>query len=1201
MRNLKKFLALVLAVMMVMGLMVTANAASIDVVDGEAVTQQYEYAVDVLAAAELLKGSTDGYDPKGTITRQEYAVMLYRLATGFTDETIAIPQYGQTAADTFDDIDNPNAWYAGAVGYCVEENLLVGQTLTHYGKNESVKGYDVLVGLLRVLGYDKNGELQGAGYTRQVGIWANGKGLTGDLVSGYNLSAPATREMIAQMFYNTLMTPYVNYTAAGGYVNESGNPTPGSTIFIMSEVENTAQDENALDAYEEAQPDAFGSPAASKVMTINGKVVAKKSSETLIASYTGKQAPGAVAAELAKLGVTEYAADAKSIQNGADVTGTSNAMKAAAASKKTVATAKLDDGVRNIMDVLTSSDNSVVKVYVDQYNKITRVLSINTFVQVLAKADITSDGLKLRDAWGWGSYVNNSPAEANYEPTEGQSFAVGDVVLFTRGYAEGVEIVTAEKAKSFEGKLDKITSKTSGTTYNITDKDGTNKDYTKSDAVASLNTSGLAGKECTFYYIEDHGTKYLVHVVAKDGTTGSDTETPAAATHYILILGNAQAKEVEGDWTKDEDAYWTAVASGVKDDGTFSNSYTVRDAEGKTFVSGALIDGGEDAEDYYRGVAQNALKEKVYSYTENDNGELVLSAAVAVAVKPGINVGQVSVSANIDGVEGNETVTLNGSTEFVFFEKTDKDSVTVKEGVAAYTGNKNIGENIKNDVNTWIVAEAGVAKVVFVNKAYKETADSTSNMGTLVYVTGDTTTVEEANNKTTTLYEIYTTDGEQDYVEKVSTLTIASGADGAGIYTLDSDGKIKEKVAQGTSAAINQKRQASGIVTALTENDITVGSTKLNLADTIVAKGGATVTADELEIGQTVYYITGDTTYTENDVYAVWITADAESADLTVDANWSEDYAEKKVTGEGDLSATGSISSVTLGEGVVNTVTITITKGIANKWYTVSKADSASDKVTIVSAYGDVTGLVKADANGNIKVVVMITGLAAADVTNDTLNVELAVSGEVDAEVEMPTVDGVIMLGSSGKLKKVKTIAQTADVTVSKLDQIVLDETEGVTISIKAAVKYGGADGSLTSDSKSAVQTGVLYAIAPEKFGDGFVSGYDTVTGHTTLLVKFADSTGTAVRVIIKKDGTEVAHEHLTDASNVWMFCPNCLGPATITENHKADEENGTFAHEGEGHRSLGAGYYTFEIFAETDKTIAEGTTATMTGGFTVK
>ena len=83
MRNLKKFLALVLAMMMTLSLMVTVNAKNVEFEDGESVNEAFIDDLTVLAGMGVIQGMDDGkFAPTSTVTRAQMAAIVYRLQIG---------------------------------------------------------------------------------------------------------------------------------------------------------------------------------------------------------------------------------------------------------------------------------------------------------------------------------------------------------------------------------------------------------------------------------------------------------------------------------------------------------------------------------------------------------------------------------------------------------------------------------------------------------------------------------------------------------------------------------------------------------------------------------------------------------------------------------------------------------------------------------------------------------------------------------------------------------------------------------------------------------------------------------------------------------------------------------------------------------------------------------------------------------------
>ncbi len=222
MRNLKKFLALVLAMIMAMSLMVTANAAG-NYSDMADVTPQFVEAVDVLSGMKVFQGDEKGFRPGDTITRAEVATIVYRLATG--DATGEREKLYSTYGN-FADV-KPDDWFAGAVGYCANAGYIKGKTPTTFAPYEKVTGYEALAMILRAVGYDKNGEFTGATWETNVASLATQHNLLvniNDTRYAGTLHNAARRDVVAELLFQTAAyVPMVTYTPAFGY--QTGNMT----------------------------------------------------------------------------------------------------------------------------------------------------------------------------------------------------------------------------------------------------------------------------------------------------------------------------------------------------------------------------------------------------------------------------------------------------------------------------------------------------------------------------------------------------------------------------------------------------------------------------------------------------------------------------------------------------------------------------------------------------------------------------------------------------------------------------------------------------------------------------------------------------------------------------------------------------------------------------------------------------------------
>ncbi len=242
MRNLKKILALALALVMTLSVMTVANAAF---TDSSSIDGKYNEAVEVLSALKVFKGTGTGstFSPKQSITRAEVAAIIYRIVTSDVDDTQA-----KIYADynKFSDVKS-SAWYAGYVNYCANAQLIKGDGAGKFNPGATVTGYQALAMILRAVGYDQNGEFTGSGWEVKTASTAQGLGILKNINQG-TLGVAATREVVAEILFQAILVPTVTYTPALGYnqyttiTGATKNDTLGYKAFALLSTPTTADD-----------------------------------------------------------------------------------------------------------------------------------------------------------------------------------------------------------------------------------------------------------------------------------------------------------------------------------------------------------------------------------------------------------------------------------------------------------------------------------------------------------------------------------------------------------------------------------------------------------------------------------------------------------------------------------------------------------------------------------------------------------------------------------------------------------------------------------------------------------------------------------------------------------------------------------------------------------------------------------------------
>ena len=235
MRNLKKILALVLALVMSLSLMATAGAT--DFTDDGQFNPSYKTAAEVLEKLGVLKGYTDGsFDPTGSISRAEVAAAVYRIVTGDVDnKQVGIYEDYQIFSDV-----NPGDWYAGYVNFCANAEYIKGNGDGTFDPNAKVNGYAALAMILRAIGYTANGGFTGDEWHIQAARTAESRKITKNIMTG-TLGEDASRETVAEILFQAILVNMVDHNQDNTYNGNQGytetNTTLGYKIFGLERIE----------------------------------------------------------------------------------------------------------------------------------------------------------------------------------------------------------------------------------------------------------------------------------------------------------------------------------------------------------------------------------------------------------------------------------------------------------------------------------------------------------------------------------------------------------------------------------------------------------------------------------------------------------------------------------------------------------------------------------------------------------------------------------------------------------------------------------------------------------------------------------------------------------------------------------------------------------------------------------------------------
>ena len=549
----KKLLALVLALVMSMSLVTISNAAF---KDADKITADHEEAVEVMSAIGVLVGDEkQNFNAKDNLTRAQAAkIISYLLLGNKTAEALA-------GSGKFTDVAK-TSWFAGFVDYCASTGVVNGVGDGKFDPNGQLTGYQFAKMLLGALGYDATIQgFTGTDWQINVSKIANLVGL----FEGLNIKGTdvLTREQAAQMAFNTLKSPLVEYNNKGGNVTINGAVIGISasdyeyvTTTIAKEqtiskqyLSNTNKGIYTVEFAERYYPDLtltadeddFGRPA--RTWAYNKETVGTfVNYDQLVAEYTVKVTGKTMYTDIGYKNIDDYATyafeDGVTVKNfDADKVLTKNNDKA----------------------VLTSGKGVLTQVFVNDTDETITIVVIHTY---LAKA--TADYNSKKEYLSVVVYEKKNSIKDNSIALEDAANIVdvkeGDYLLVN--VADGEIVAVSEPTVVTDTKITKY-SVDSGYLSSAT-AGGTSYDAAKDFALTPEQLKDYDKDALVDYtynlYIDQYGyvigvkefsgdAKYLF-LVGYDKTT-SNLSTKTAEASVIFIDGTMKNVEVKFNDTND--------------------------------------------------------------------------------------------------------------------------------------------------------------------------------------------------------------------------------------------------------------------------------------------------------------------------------------------------------------------------------------------------------------------------------------------------------------------------------------------------------------------------------------------------------------------------------------------------------------------------------------------------------------------------
>ena len=682
----KKFLSLVLALVMTMSL-VTVSAGAKDFTDGSKIN--YKEAVDVMSAVKVIDGYAEGdFRPSATLTRGAAAKIICNLILGPTTASALVAD-----AAPYKDVPT-NHTFAGYIAYCQKEGIISGYADGTFRPAASLTGYAFMKMLLGALGYDAEVEqYTGANWSINVAKRAMNIGLKDGLIGDFNGVKAVTREEACLYAFNTLQATMVEYSA------KTSVSTNGTTVVIAGseakDVVNTGKTDSNIDKDGKMQfaekyfedlkldktSDDFGRPA--NKWNVKKEEVGTYAN-TPDATFTKKVTKADVYNAIGKTVYDDLKDGDATLTTYFDGDGT----KVKAADVDSTWANKNDTGKVN-----STGNGDLTEIYVDDDNNVT-IVTIRTYVfQAATDYDAKKESVNLTQD---GSKADNLTNAAKTIVLNDRTVEAEDYAVVKDLKADDYVLVTAVKngsgydVKSVE-KAEVKTVEVSG--YKLNDSvDAASTTYKyNANADSIKGTSYNVGKQATLV-LDKYGYIIAVEesVVLSDYVYiekfGSTSSLNAKALANAIFADGTDAeitvKEVLGVKNKTTIAnYGTSMAGWYTYSKNTANEYTLYAIESK-YNQKADSFSGKDTVVSENGKV-NPIKGALSGVLANDDTVILVSdkdddITVYTGVKnfPGVKLTSASSKATVSAV----VKTSNGYASLVYIDV---------DGSATITGDKN--------------------------------------------------------------------------------------------------------------------------------------------------------------------------------------------------------------------------------------------------------------------------------------------------------------------------------------------------------------------------------------------------------------------------------------------------------------------------------------------------------------------------------